>query len=75
VHLNEEAKALLRQFHSWERSVWVFPSQTLATHVNSDNFSKRVYKRAVQAAGLEGVTWHTLRHTFASRLAMSGATD
>lgn len=27
---------------------------------------------AVQALNLEGVTWHTLRHIFASRLAMSG---
>ena len=25
--------------------------------------------------GLDGVSWHALRHTFASRLAMSGATE
>ncbi|MEE8124862.1 MAG: tyrosine-type recombinase/integrase, partial [Nitrospirales bacterium] len=35
----------------------------------------RVFAPAVKAAGLEGVTWHTLRHTFASRLAMSGQPD
>ena len=29
----------------------------------------------MKKAELEGVTWHTLRHTFASRLAMSGATE
>ncbi len=29
----------------------------------------------VKQAKLEEVTWHTLRHTFASRLAMSGATE
>ena len=27
---------------------------------------------ALKDAKLEGVTWHTLRHTFASRLAMNG---
>ena len=34
-----------------------------------------MYLPAVQKAKLEGVTWHTLRHTFASRLAMAGATE
>ncbi|MBS0150696.1 MAG: tyrosine-type recombinase/integrase [Nitrospira sp.] len=39
-----------------------------------DNFYGRIYLPAVKRAGLEGVIWHTLRHTFASRLAMSGQT-
>ena len=39
-----------------------------------DNFYGRIYLPAVKLAGLEGVTWHTLRHTFASRLAMNGQT-
>ena len=30
---------------------------------------------AVKEAQLDGVSWHTLRHTFASRLAMDGATE
>jgi integrase len=30
------------------------------------------FDAAVARAGIEGVTWHTLRHTFASRLAMNG---
>jgi Site-specific recombinase XerD len=34
-----------------------------------------LYLPKVLALGLQGVTWHTLRHTFASRLAMSGATE
>jgi integrase len=72
VHLNEEAKTLLRGLDSWLRSPWVFPSQNSATHLDSDNFYRRVYLPAVQKAKLDGVTWHTLRHTFASRLAMAG---
>jgi integrase len=57
------------------RSEWVFPSQNPTTHVDPRNFYRRVYLPKVQALGLQGVTWHTLRHTFASRLAMSGATE
>ena len=41
------------------------------------NFYARVFRPAVIAAKLDGdgVGWHTLRHTFASRLAMSGQTE
>jgi integrase len=57
------------------RSVWVFPSENPETHVDPRNFYRRVYLPKVKEKGLDGVTWHTLRHTFASRLAMSGATE
>lgn len=74
VPLTEESIAILRELDSWQRSKWVFPSQNPQTHLNVDNFYGRLYLPAVKRAGLEGVTWHTLRHTFASRLAMSGQT-
>src|SRR5262249_34061615 len=32
----------------------------------------KIFVPAVEAPHLDGVTWHTLRHTFASQLAMSG---
>ncbi len=75
VLLNEEAKTILRGFSSWEFSPWVFPSQTRKSHLDSYNFYRRVFMPAVKQTGLEDVTWHTLRHTFASRLAMSGYSD
>jgi len=73
--LNEEAKVILRGFESWQFSKWVFPSKTPTTHLDSYNFYGRVFIPAVKAAELEGVTWHTLRHTFASRLAMNNQTE
>jgi len=57
------------------RSLWVFPSENPETPLDPRNFYRRVYLPKVKDLGLDGVTWHTLRHTFASRLAMSGATE
>ena len=72
VHLMEEAKAILSRLIPGNTSVWVFPSENPETHLDPDNFYGRVYMPALKDAKLEGVTWHTLRHTFASRLAMNG---
>jgi len=57
------------------RSMWVFPSENPTTHVDPRNFYRRVYLPKVKELELDGVSWHALRHTFASRLAMSGATE
>jgi len=53
----------------------VFPSENPATHADPRNFYRRVYLPKVKEIGLDGVSWHSLRHTFASRLAMSGSTE
>lgn len=75
VRSNEEAKVLLRGLESWQFSVWVFPSENPATHVGPRNFYQRYYLLTVKELGLAGVRWHTLRHTFASRLAMADNTE
>lgn len=72
AHLNDEAKTILRGLDSWQRSKWVFPSENPATSMDALNFYHRVWTPAVTNAGIERITWHDLRHTFASRLAMTG---
>jgi site-specific recombinase XerD len=82
VHLNDEANSIVRRWQAVaeaeaiadpkKRSEWIFPSENPATAIDPRNFYVRVYLPAVEAAKLTGVTWHTLRHTFASRLAMTG---
>jgi len=69
--LNQEAQAFLESLDTWQRSKWVFPSQNPATHVDPAKV-RRKYREAVKLAGIPWVTWHDLRHTFASRLAMRG---
>ena len=73
--LNEEAITILRALDSWKYSAWVFPSENPATYMDPRNFYTRVWVPAVKRAGIEWVTWHDLRHTFASRLAMNGASE
>ena len=80
VRLNDEAKEILRtrqiqQMNRHEASPFVYPSDTIASPLDQRNFYARIFRPAVIALKMDDVGWHTLRHTFASRLAMSGQTE
>jgi integrase len=53
-------------------SSWVFPSESGTTALNSQNFINRIFRPALRRARISNFSWHDLRHTFASRLAMAG---
>jgi integrase len=50
----------------------VFPSPAGAMW-RKDNFMARIFRPAVRRAELEGLTFHDLRHTYASLMVASGA--
>ncbi len=73
VQLNAEVLGILKGLTSWMTSAWVFPSPLDPKKPRSGQaFYLKFYVPAVEEAKLEDVVWHTLRHTFASRLVMKG---
>jgi integrase len=70
IPLNDAAYSVLEAWSAMRKGPYVFYNQ-----MTGDRFRdlKAGFKLACKQAGLEGVTWHTLRHTFASRLLGAGA--
>jgi len=56
----------VRALPSRMKGPWVFPSRSGETPMDAQNFYNRVFLPALAEAGIEGVTWHTLRHTEAA---------
>jgi len=69
IPLNDTAVAVLRSIPRRIDSPFVFPGKEQGKPY-SDLY--RQFEKAVKAAGLKGVTFHTLRHTCASHLVMAG---
>ena len=77
--LNVDALAILARLKQRAgSSPWVFPSRKDSTqHLNPKSWYNHIFKAACLRAGItlsrsEGKTYHTLRHTFASRLQKAG---
>ncbi len=64
VRLNDRAKAAMRMLHDFSAG----DERVFLLNKKPRWFTKQ----AVRDAQLEGITWHTLRHTFVSRLVMAG---
>jgi len=86
VPMNDTVRALLRELPSRGRSELVFPSKPVEhkhgrhkgktvggkSPVDARNFLHRAFLPALKRAKIDGMRWHDLRHTFASRLVMAG---
>jgi site-specific recombinase XerD len=74
VTLNSAAVGVLKHLKERHKELGLPPDSTLF-HSKREGLIKNPRKwfaTALEQAGIEGVTWHTLRHTFASRLVMGG---
>jgi integrase len=71
VQLNDTALAVLRSMPRHLRSDIVFAT-TKGTPINPANLAHRVFRPAIERAGIADLRWHDLRHSFASRLVMAG---
>lgn len=65
-------KTLLDLRKSAGVSSWVYPSEDPEVHVRVHSHVRKAFEGAVRRAELGDFHWHDLRHTFASRLVMSG---
>jgi integrase len=72
IPLSDEAARILRGLGSFLESPWVFPDpQDPLKPENGYRVADR-FERVLKRAGITGATWHTLRHTRASRLLQAG---
>lgn len=71
VPLTARALGILRKLYEKRTSAFVFVNRNGRLR-SANNFYKRQFLPAIKAAEIEGVVWHTLRHTTASRLALQG---
>jgi len=70
VALSATAIALLKSLPRAGGRVFTYRNRGI-----SGTFNTKAFRKALKRAGLVGVRWHDLRHTFASWLASRGASD
>jgi integrase len=75
IPVNEELLAVLRNLPSRLTGPWVFPNATDSGPLDGDAFDRLVFRPALARAGITGLCWKDLRHTFATRLRMLGQAD
>lgn len=71
VKLNPVALAAAQELLASHESPWLMPGRTPGRPMARRALAKRL-ELACQAIGIQGVTWHTFRHTFVSRLVLQG---
>ncbi len=71
VPMSDRLAELFGQQLDSHKSEWVFPGRFPEEHFTGTGAIHGL-KAAMKRAGVDNLTWHDLRHTFCSRLAMAG---
>ncbi len=72
VPISDQALTLLRSFDSALESPWVFPHSSNAMKHKNPYSAGEHFDGILRQAGILNATWHTLRHTGASRRLLAG---
>ncbi len=72
VALTDVAIDLLRANPSFLEGPFVYPGKIPEKPLDARSFIKRHFEPALRQCGIKGASWHTLRHTAASRRVMAG---
>ena len=71
VQICDRVIELLRGLPSFGNSPWAWPNQKGTNHTHKLSWS-HAFKKLTRRAGIQDLHWHDLRHTFCSRLVMTG---
>jgi len=72
IPLSEEALAILRSLDSIGESPWIFPDPRDPLQPRNPYLVGAHFKRTIRKAGIQNASWHTLRHTGATRRLLAG---
>ena len=72
IPLSEEACRILRSLQSFLDSPWLYPDPSDPLRPKNPYEAGKGLARRLRQAGISGASWHTLRHTGASRRLLAG---
>src|SRR5262249_17743326 len=73
IPINDELLGILRSLPSRLTSELVFPNAAGTGPTDGRVFDRLVFAPALRRAGIRGLRWKDLRHTYATRLRLSGS--
>lgn len=73
--LNQRAQQIIKNQLARHQSHWLYPNSTDTNPIDPNNFRRRHWHPACEAAGVANAKWNDWRHTFASDLTMAGHSD
>jgi site-specific recombinase XerD len=73
--LNQRARQIITDQLARHHSPWLYPNTIETNPIDPNNFRRRHWQPACEAAGVTNAKWNDWRHTFASDLTMAGHSD